>query len=415
MGCPLLLSLLNIASFYVRKNTVHYDDSPRRSSMYESDGGLIECTISGETELVTIPEFYKNKKCWHRFKDTVTFFHAGKGGGGTVHIALNKNRIGVRMNHPYPKENSVEELQNGPATTLIINVRDPVDRFVSAFRWRSIVLCKPDDERQAVKKGSAQKPHEKCKKTHPKEEQMLRETYRSDPSVLAEALCEDSPLREDAIRHYSTILHSMPLSEWLEFLVEPEMIDSTSDEGIENFIALPLEKQGDGGEALFEQHIQMLMLHLLATRYTQDKASAAHQTANDIIMQKHQNQRGTSENGAKWKHSSVAFHNATSTTTNVPPPSLSPLGECCLARHLEKDYRLIRTMIGDDEGKREYAAVEPLAAAHPVIRKACFWGSSIQQELCRSDLRSMLSRRARYLDHSLGACLNTIATAMTIG
>ena len=90
---------------------------------------------------------------------------------------------------------------------------------------------------------------------------MLRETYRSDPSVLGEAICEDSALHGKAIEEYSKIHHSVTLSEWLEFLIEPRVIDDVSDEGIQQLIALPLEKQR-GGNHTFEDRIHQLSLHL---------------------------------------------------------------------------------------------------------------------------------------------------------
>merc|ERR1712127_1179985 len=94
------------------------------------------------------------------------------------------------------------------------------DRFVSAFRWRSIVLCRPDDTRNSAGKAT-KNPEENCKTSAAgkREERMLRETYRSDPNVKAEALCGDGgghgdegddderedDLRRRAVRDYSTI------------------------------------------------------------------------------------------------------------------------------------------------------------------------------------------------------------------
>ena len=341
----------------------------------------------------TIPEFYeKHSKCSHYFKDKVAFFLIGKGGCGTVTKELSKNKIRVSSSHPYPKESRVRELQTS-MTTLIVNVRDPVDRFVSAFRWRMAVLCHPDDHRERVRKGAANNPYDKCKTSTSlrKEERMLRETYGSDPSVLTEALCGGSPSRERAVEYYSSIQHSTPIAEWLDFLIGPEMLDRISDGGIRNFIALPLEKQGDD-EPLFESHIQQLSLHLLQTRYDRE-------TAVQIMKQKPRKKGSTTKK--KSEHSSVKFHNSTNTTI---PVALSPLGECCLTRHLQQDYRLIRTMLGDDKGGRMANAIRPLVDAHPAIQNACLWGSEEQQELYRSDLRSMLVRRARYLDVSMGNC-----------
>ena len=47
----------------------------------------------------------------------------------------------------------------------------------------------------------------------------------------------------------------------------------------------------------------------------------------------------------------------------------------------------------------------PQTNIHPVIRKACAsWGTLEHQQLCLSDLSSMLQRRSMYLDRSKGTC-----------
>ena len=314
------------------------------------------------------------------------------------------------------------------------------------------MLCSPDDGRDMKKKGAANHPHEVCKTSTNRviEEKMLRETYNSDPNALAEALCQDSPLHEDAVEDYRSIGHSLTLVEWLEFLVNPKMVNDVTENGIENFIAIPLEKRKQGGNnssiiegnenqssSLFEQHIQQLGLHLLSTRYGTQKAK-------EILNHKPQDDVRSSHK-EMLEHSSARYYNTTAiivasaATTNdsdrkkeqqqqaqqSPPAFLSPLGECCLARHLHKDYRLIQTMLGDTKGTpaaatperkkkkksadgQETIALEPLVDAHPVLEKACTWGSIEQQMLCRSDLQSMVQRRAQYLDLSLGSCAEVV-------
>ena len=141
----------------------------------------------------------------------------------------------------------------------------------------------------------------------------------------------------------------------------------------------------------------MIPAHLLQTRY-------AHKKAKNIVME-NPLRVGTKQK-EMWMHSSARFHNS----TNTKPPELSALAECCLARHLEKDYRLIRTMLqGNDMENGTLAAVKPLIDAHPVVQNACLWGGKDLQRRCRSDLRSMLMRRARYLDRSMGSCSKVVS------
>ena len=95
----------------------------------------------------------------------------------------------------------------------------------------------------------------------------MRETYQSNPSVLAEALCEESPKRIQALDDLAEILHTLPLIRWLEFLTEPSMRRNVSHHGITSFIALPLEKQVGMEKPMFEEHIEQLGMHLFETRY----------------------------------------------------------------------------------------------------------------------------------------------------
>ena len=213
-----------ILSCHDRDMAINDSASQRRlkaTAGKKKQGGGKEKDASVMEELVTIPEFYKkSNRCAHSFKDQVTFFHVGKAGGGTISNELRNNRIFLSRSHPKPSSSRIYALKNGPSKTLIVNVRDPIDRFISAFRWRLALLCKPDDGRQrhTNRMGATHHPHEVCS-TGVREEKMLRETYNSDPNALAEALCEDSPLHEDALEDYKTLGHSLTLVEWLDFLV----------------------------------------------------------------------------------------------------------------------------------------------------------------------------------------------------
>ena len=99
-------------------------------------------------------------------------------------------------------------------------------------------------------------------------------------------------------------------------------------------------------------------------------------------------------NNNSYEHSSVKIFKSTES------PTLTSRGECCLVRFLEEDYRLIRTMLGDEGGTE----VKPLNDAHPVIRKACLWGDADQRLSCQDDLHSILVQRAKHLELSQGTC-----------
>ena len=367
---------------------------------------------SGKEKQLSVQQFYKQRrKCLHSMDHKVTFFHAGKAGGGTILSELRNNKIGfLSMSHPYPSPKKVEELQTGVSNTLIINIRDPVDRFVSAFKWRSIVLCSPNDTRVAGK-GATHNPKNYCKtgENMKAEESLMREVYHSNPNEMAEALCIDSPRYEQAVQDYDKILHTAPLSEWLSFLIDEDRREEILEGGIRDVIALPLEKKEGADESLFEHHIQQLSLHLLhrVKGYKMSDAQYILRQKPDRIDNKHYEIARE-----KRRHSSVEFHNKSSANSSsfiIPSPSpLSELGECCLSRHLMTDYCIIQSMLRsttqeDSTEKQLISAADPLNV-HPSLYQACKWGSIKQQELCREDLESMLMRRSRYLDESLGSC-----------
>ena len=270
------------------------------------------------------------------------------------------------MMHPIPNQQHLKDLMsNSNGHSLVINIRDPVDRFISAFQWRQVVMCRPDDKRQ---NGAAwNDPVNKCVSSK-KKELMLRETYKSDPSILAEALCDNSPLYEKAVEDYSMLGHRHHLVEWLTILLEPNVNDNRG--GIQNLIALPLEKQGDNVH--FGQHIEQLSLHLLQTRYsnlTSSNILKLKPEKNDIISKE------------KAEHSSRRHSNSKAV--------LSPLGECCMVKYFLKDYQLIQAMIPSTS--------LGLHSPHPIIGEACKWGNMEQQRLCTSDLESIILRRAKYI------------------
>lgn len=309
-----------------------------------------------------------------------------------------QNQLRVRPVHPSPSKRVIGDLQStedGTPTTLVINVRDPVDRFISAFQWRLVRLCAADDEREQGRRGGAQKADEIClsSEKYKKEASILRETYRSNPNVLAEALCEHSETHPRALEDIANIGHSLRLAEWLDFLISKNDYDATTV-GVADFMALPLEKQSGAKEALFEQHIDQLALSLTHTHFGRDVARE--------LKQKMEKKLHKSKN-EKMMHSSSTYTNQTK------PPPLTPLGECCLTRYFEDDYRLIQSMVlpssllSSNETVNDGMIIEPLKNAHPILAKACSWGNEAQQKLCRLDLQSMLLRRSKYLNLSSGS------------
>eukprot|EP00574_Skeletonema_japonicum_P004291 CAMPEP_0201734184 /NCGR_PEP_ID=MMETSP0593-20130828/33495_1 /ASSEMBLY_ACC=CAM_ASM_000672 /TAXON_ID=267983 /ORGANISM="Skeletonema japonicum, Strain CCMP2506" /LENGTH=266 /DNA_ID=CAMNT_0048227467 /DNA_START=267 /DNA_END=1065 /DNA_ORIENTATION=+ len=254
------------------------------------------------------------------------------------------------------------------------------------------------------KLGATRRPDEFCKKGNEEEAAMLRETYQSNPSVMAEALCHDSPLRPSAEQDFSKVHHSTTLTQWLDFLIDPRLVENINDDGIQQLIVLPLEKRPGANETLFEKHIDNLRHHLLSKRYGMDASNEMMRLAQERKLEKEEILRRKMKDKPKLEthlHSSTKFYNSTKSI-------LTKLGECCLARYLTDDYRLIQSMLGGDEASKTdfaIAGLDPLDDAHPVIQKACVWGNEEQMQSCRDDLMSILMRRAKYLNESKEAAL----------
>ena len=303
------------------------------------------------------------------------FLHLGKGGGGTVETKLKKARISYSLSHPVPAVRQIEDLQTkGGVNTALVAVREPVERFISAFKWDLMRHCDGvkngwkccrdpnagevliDDESTFLLRASCEVSFSRG--------QTVREKYNSNPNMLALALCgEDKSSVEylEAHEDYSNIEHGMTLTEWLDFLVEPKDIGADM-----NLVVLPMEEH-------FEQDIDAYIFHLLQTRYGAELATNMMKT----IESKKEIER---------------FHS----TGSVPFTPLTPVGECCMTRYLEDDYSLIQAMLGEGSMTN---------TVHPVIREACTsWGSLEQQQSCLNDLSAMLARRAGYLDRSKGTC-----------
>jgi hypothetical protein len=120
--------------------------------------------------------------------------HVGKAGGGTFdlrtrqwwHVTIEKTC------HPQPCLHASFDLADINETTVFISVRDPVDRFVSAFYWRLQLWCRKDQNETRIAGGPAPRyPHQYCNYYRPAERKVLFERYRENANLLAESLCND--------------------------------------------------------------------------------------------------------------------------------------------------------------------------------------------------------------------------------
>jgi len=141
------------------------------------------------------------------------YLHLGKSGGGTVWDELKLWKIDkVHRCHPNPGP-CKDKIRK--AKSLLISIRDPVERFVSAFNWRSLLVCKDFNETRTKGHQSAlRNPIKHCKPMKNKEKNILLYKYKSNVNNLAMALCKKQ--NKGAIKDVKHIQHAKySLSDWL--------------------------------------------------------------------------------------------------------------------------------------------------------------------------------------------------------
>jgi hypothetical protein len=216
-----------------------------------------------------------------------------------------------------------------------------MDRFVSAFNWRALVICRLQNEtRLSATKDAELRPHLYCKpRQNPNETRSIHKTYNSNVNLLAEALCDSGLAGEQARAASKTILHAKSsLTDWI-----PSNLTEHA-----NVMAVVLEPGFD-----FVQQIDSAFKWVVKQTLGEENATWLCNNIQNTSMEK------------EWLHSSVA--------NGYHPPPLSPLGTCCLAQYLAEDYKLLQKL-------QEVACKE--------------------SNSCREALQSIHDRRKRFLNES---------------
>merc|ERR1719410_1014983 len=147
--------------------------------------------------------------------------HPGKSGGGSVFTRLRSYwHIDIDVCHPQPCRDKLSPSSN---KIFFIPIRDPLERFLSAFEWRTLILCNPDGDSREVSSGAPKSSPTKdaykyCKITDSDEANILYRKYRQNVSMLGEALCSDNQeIAQEAISDLDHIGHirSGSLKDWL--------------------------------------------------------------------------------------------------------------------------------------------------------------------------------------------------------
>lgn len=255
------------------------------------------------------------------------FLHVGKAAGGSIMERFHQWNLQVPTCHPVP---CYSMLAGNPNSGVIVPIRDPVDRFVSAFYWRLMVLCNPDgDQREGGTGHPAVHPELFCKNNTARrrdEVEGLFHLFRRNASLLAESLCSaNATLASLAVQTMRSIEHARTgIVQWLDFdwtkrnifavVVLSSSATTTKGDNRKNS-ANSLPDQVDAAvEWLYER---------LSFEST---ASFANQTRLSQIQQ-----RETTTTSHNNRHSSQSLKR-----------DLSAAGAECVAKYYQRDYELLR-------------------------------------------------------------------------
>eukprot|EP00977_Amphora_coffeiformis_P013238 scaffold3410_cov158-Amphora_coffeaeformis.AAC.12 len=235
---------------------------------------------------------------------TAVFLHPGKSGGGTFKERTAQCwRTLMKTCHPIPCKKKFDS-----QSKIIVTIRDPIDRFVSAFYWRLLIVCDRKDKRK-LSRGATEDPERFCKRPLPGELWVLR-NYNKDVNKLAESLCSPiDKVRARAEKSLQKIQHAkVDLQQWLNFSWHPEdLFPVVTESGITS-----LEIETDES------------LHWL---YNSEKFESEY----DFQRRSHY--------AEKRRVAGDLVH-----TSSGHKKSLTPEAEQCLLKYFQKDYEILKKM-----------------------------------------------------------------------
>jgi len=246
--------------------------------------------------------------------------HLGKAGGGTAKHTFQLWGSKVPECHPTPCTKDTQDSE-----LVFVTIRDPIDRFVSGFNWRELLLCnKYNETRRTVARGANKNPKEYCQVSD-KERYILHEKYMSNVSQLAMALCQEDNYKAE--EDLSSIIHAKyTLSDWLPSSQHWQYEDKSK------LLTMVVEPGYDFIEQINNQFKYSVM--------KQHGTSSLLRDEKRFKRNSQQEDENSDKINAHWKHSSVANGKGSSTEERKDLTA-----ECCLARYLHRDYEIIKEIV----------------------------------------------------------------------
>jgi len=228
---------------------------------------------------------------------------------------------------------------------VLLNIRDPVDRFISAFDWAKVRVCSPDDKRRMSSHGGPGiipwYRHDKWCLKDPSIQHVLYGKYHGDANLLAADLCsKDSKVKKSAraflhykLRHGYTLrsrLRAKSHSAARRFLKHNKVYFVVIEEGFDFMAQMP--------DVAFE-----------LLRGALGKKRAKH-----LVM-------GSGSVADTHRHSSKELKG--------PPTKLTDKSMRCIAKVYAKDYKLINLFKESCRGRAKYKGTCRRALEHILVRR----------------------------------------------
>lgn len=264
---------------------------------------------------------------------------------------------------------------------ILVTLRDPIDRFKSAFDWRYLLACKPNDSRREHQGYSTHFPTKFCQRLQQEEWNAL-EKYHGSSNAFGEALCSidstnNSTTLNPSVAEQIRTIHHLNDSSIALWLGEASGVYNWR-ENLQNLLPVILEKGFDLAEA-----IDQSLLH--ASSLSQSRIEAFRNVTN--FDERYQRARCYELSSAKKalavSHSAAAHHDAVgesvsgthhsmSKSSQHTKSSLSREAQICIAKYYERDYQILAEL-----------------------------SEKCETSICRAAIQSILKRRADVLPDSI--------------
>lgn len=269
---------------------------------------------------------------------TCIFLHLGKAGGGYIGARLGQiwKVWFEKVCHPDPcasnqwKSSSQNALKNNSAYVLV-NIRDPVDRFESAFYWGLTIVCRLNDKREQSLLAKVN-PGKYCVSDRASRITLFRK-YKQDVNVLANDLCHhsttnvnqtiaraDAEKAEKAVRSIAHAKHT--IHDWLSELLQNQKTHEAVLIPIILHKNFSLDIQVDHAVRMIENHTHFESPESFSRRQDHVKTLDTCPSPPSDNTNKIQDAMHSSKVGGLF-------------------PRLDIKGRKCLAQFLENDYKLL--------------------------------------------------------------------------